>query len=416
MAKKFKEMSLGQRIFRVAAGFEIAVVCLSLLFLLTFFGTIEQRWFGLWTTIHKYFDYNSVFVLPTRGDGKVIFPPLPGAYWVIVVLSFNMFLGGIVRARKGWRKAGVLVSHFAILFMLVAGAVSSVYKEEGNMRVLQGEKSDYAQKLFKHDIEVFAFDEEGDREEPAIIRSKSIKALGKKGELEVSFEKFDFKLEIDRYLPYSELALDSLTTQRPNNEEVVDGFFLVKVEKDTKTEERNMPGCYVSIKDENDDLIQRLVLWAGNPYPVTFNYEGKRYGVTYLMEIWPMPFEVELHKTFGENHPGTEIPSWFQSNIVKVDGSNRADYEIVMNEPARHGGYTLYQAGFTRAAEGETPSSTFAVVNNPSDKWPEYALWASAAGLLFHFMAMLVRFIGGSSKKGRSQAPVPEKPSIYQKS
>ncbi|HCN80488.1 MAG TPA: hypothetical protein DIS80_05105, partial [Verrucomicrobiales bacterium] len=77
MAKKFKEMSLGQRIFRIAAGFEIAVVCLSLLFLLTFFGTIEQRWFGLWTTIHKYFDYNSVFVLPTRGDGKVIFPPLP---------------------------------------------------------------------------------------------------------------------------------------------------------------------------------------------------------------------------------------------------------------------------------------------------------------------------------------------------
>ena len=29
MAKKFKEMSLGQRIFRIAAGFEIAVVCLS---------------------------------------------------------------------------------------------------------------------------------------------------------------------------------------------------------------------------------------------------------------------------------------------------------------------------------------------------------------------------------------------------
>ena len=193
---------------------------------------------------------------------------------MIVVLSFNMFLGGIVRARKGWRKAGVLVSHFAILFMLVAGAVSSVYKEEGNMRVLQGEKSDYAQKLFKHDIEVFAFDEEGGREEPAIIRSKSIKALGKEGELEASFEKFDFKLEIDRYLPYSELALDSLTTQRPNNEEVVDGFFLVKVEKDTKTEERNMPGCYVSIKDENDDLIQRLVLWAGNPYPVTLIMRG----------------------------------------------------------------------------------------------------------------------------------------------
>jgi hypothetical protein len=410
MAKKFKDMSFGQRIWRIASGYEIAVACLSLLFLLTFFGTIEQRWFGLWTTIHKYFDYDSVFVQPMNADQKLIFFPLPGAYWVIVVLSINMFLGGIIRARKGWRKAGVLVSHFAILFMLVAGAVSSLYKEEGNMRVLQGEKSDYAQKLFKHDIEVFAFDEEGEREEPAIVRSKNIKALGNKGQLEATFEKFDFKMEIDKYLPYSELALDSPTSRPPNGEEVVDGFFLVEVDKDVKTEERNTPGCYVSIKDENDNLIQRLVLWAGNPYPVTFNHEGKRYGVTYLMEIWPMPFEVELHKTFGENHPGTEIPRWFQSDITKVDGSNRTEYEIVMNEPARHGGYTLYQAGFTRAAEGETPSSTFAVVNNPSDKWPEYALWASAAGLLFHFMYMLIRFLDGSSKSRRASKPASNQP------
>ena len=410
MAKKFTDMSFGQRIWRIASGYEIAVACLSLLFLLTFFGTIEQRWFGLWTTIHKYFDYDSVFVQPMNADQKLIFFPLPGAYWVIVVLSVNMFLGGIIRARKGWKKAGVLVSHFAILFMLVAGAVSSLYKEEGNMRVLQGEKSDYAQKLFKHDIEVFAFNEGGEREKPAIVRSENIKAIGNKGQLEATFEKFDFKMEIDKYLPYSELALDSPTSRPPNGEEVVDGFFLAEVDKDVKTEERNTPGCYVSIKDDDDSVIQRLVLWAGNPYPVTFNHEGKRYGVTYLMEIWPMPFEVELHKTFGENHPGTEIPRWFQSDITKVDGSNRTEYEIVMNEPARHGGYTLYQAGFTRAAEGETPSSTFAVVNNPSDKWPEYALWASATGLLFHFMYMLIRFLDGSSKSRRGSKPTSNQP------
>jgi hypothetical protein len=35
--------SLGQKIWRVISGFEIAVVCLGLLFLLTFFGTIEQN-------------------------------------------------------------------------------------------------------------------------------------------------------------------------------------------------------------------------------------------------------------------------------------------------------------------------------------------------------------------------------------
>jgi len=149
--------SLAARIFRILAGYEIAVICLSLLFLLTFFGTIEQKWFGLWATIHKYFDISSLIVLPTLGNGKAIFLPLPGAYWVIVVLGINMLCGAIIRARKGWKKFGVLLSHCSILFMLIAGAVSSVSKEEGHMRVLQGEKSDYAQKLFKHDIEIFQY-------------------------------------------------------------------------------------------------------------------------------------------------------------------------------------------------------------------------------------------------------------------
>ncbi len=402
MSDSKKEISLGKRVFRILSGYEIAVVCLSLLFILTFFGTIEQKWFGLWSTIHKYFDIKSLYVLPTRGDGKPIFFPLPGAYWVIVVLGINMLCGAIIRARKGWKKFGVLLSHCAILFMLFAGAVSSVTKEEGHMRILQGEKSDYAQKLFKHEIEIFKYDENGDREPPAIVRSKHIKSLGPKKKLNATFEKFDFTLQVDHFLPVAELALASPSSPAPDGVEVVDGFFLVETEKNIQQEEANLPGCYVTVKDESGGTIQRLVLWAGNPYPVSFTHGGQRYGVTYLMEVWPMPFMVDLHRTFGEDHPGTNIPRWFQSDITKIDGDDgeqREDYKIVMNEPARHGGYTLYQAGYTKAAEGETPSSTFAVVKNPSDKWPEYALYASTIGLLIHFITMLFRFAGGSRPK-----------------
>ena len=391
--------SLGGRIFRILSGYEIAVTCLSLLFILTFFGTIEQQWSGLWTTIHKYFDIESLYVIPTNGHGKIIFFPLPGAYWVIVVLGINMLCGAIIRARKGWKKFGVLLSHCSILFMLVAGAVSSVSKEEGQMRILQGERSDYAQKLFKHDIEIFKYDKKGDREAPAIVRSEHIKPLGKKDKLAVSFEKFDFTAEINGYLPIAELAIDSPKNPARDGLEVIDGFYIVEAEKDIKNEAMNMPGCYLSVKDKEGNTIQRLVLWAGNPYPVSFTHGGVRYGVTYLMEVWPMPFIVDLHKTLGEYHPNTQIPRWFQSNITKIDGPSREDYEIVMNEPARHDGYTLYQAGYSPAAEGQTPSSTFAIVNNPSDKWPEYALYASTIGLLIHFLIMLTRFAGSSRPK-----------------
>lgn len=392
-----KKISWGVRIFRFFASFQLAVVCLSLLFLLTFFGTIEQKWNGLYGTIQKYFDLDSFIVVPTLASGKVIPIILPGAYWVIVVLSINMFLGGLLKARKGWKKAGTLVSHFAILFMLIAGAVSSVSKEEGKMIVYQGKKSDYAQMYHDFDIEVFRYDEKGDREAPAIIDSKFLADLEPKHKLQAVFEKFDFSFQVDSYQKVSELALAGPDSNPRDNEEIVDGFFIAKAEKNVKEEGMNMPGCYVTVKDKGGKDLQRLILWGGNPFPVSFSYEGSRYGVCLLRKIWPMPFEVELHKTVGEYHPNTQIPRWFQSDITKVFDGEREEYTIVMNEPARHGGYTIFQADW--ADNGDTPYSGFAIVKNPSDKWPEYALYIATVGLLFHFLFMLWRFAGGSSRK-----------------
>ncbi len=412
-----KNLTLGQKIFRILSGYEIAIICLILLFLLTFFGTIEQKWFGLWGTIDKYFDLKSIFVIPTNSVGKWIFIPLPGAYWVIVLLSINMLFGGIIRARKGWRKIGVLISHFAILFMLIAGAVSSLYKEEGHMTVTEGRTSDFAVKLFKHNIEIFAFDENGDRQKPAIIPAKELKSLGPKESLTATFENLPFSITIEGNQPHCIIA--SSKNQPPKyNEPVVDGFYIQKTEKDVKTEEFNHPGCYATVKDSEGNLIQKLILGhyhvrteKGHILPVvarvSFTHKGVRYGLSYDLAVWPMPFSVELHKAIGENHPNTNIPRWFESQITKVDGSEREDHQIFMNNPARHGGYTLYQAGFTKAVKGAPQKSTFAIVNNPSDRWPEIALWVSFAGLTFHFILSLVRFINRSSKNHKTNTPPP---------
>ena len=125
--------------------------------------------------------------------------------------------------------------------------------------------------------------------------------------------------------------------------------------------------------------------------------DGTRYGIQMTREIWPMPYEVELHKTVGEYYPGTRKARWFQSDVTKVTDGSREDYAIVMNEPMRHGGFTLYQARWD-APQGR-PFSGFAIVNNPSDKWPEWALYISTIALGFHFLFMLVRYSSGSRRK-----------------
>ena len=161
-----------------------------------------------------------------------------------------------------------------------------------------------------------------------------------------------------------------------------------------------MAGCYATVKDKEGNEIQELILWMGNPSPVSFVHNEQRYLVTLTMEIWPMPYEVELHKSVGEYYPGTRKASTFESTITKVANDQREDYKIFMNNPMRHGGFTLFQANWSDT--GGKPFSGFAIVTNPSDKWPEYSLYVATVGLLIHFLLMLFRFAGGSSRSRKS--------------
>lgn len=400
-------MSFPKRLYRILSGFELAVICLSLLFVLTFFGTIEQKWNGLYATTEKYFDLKSFFVVPSLPNGKIIPLPLPGAYWVMVVLGINMFLGGLIRARKGWRKAGVLVSHFAILFMLVAGVVSSLAKREGIMLVFEDEKSDFAQSYHDFDLEVFPYDDNGDRQAPIIVETKELKKLDPEDVLKVELEGLPVNLEIDSYQQYSNIVPAKQITKQ--EAEIVDGFAIIPEERNLKSEELNYPGCYITVTDKAGKPIQRIIVSAanialreGNTVPVTFSYEGVKYGVSLHKKVWPMPFEVDLHKAVGEYHPNTQIPSWFQSNITKVTDRSEEHYKIVMNEPARHGGFTFFQARWSD--QGHKPNSAFAVVKNPSDKWPEWALYVSTIALAVHFIVMLFIYASGSRRKKSTPA------------
>lgn len=388
----------GQIIFRILSGYEIAVACLVLLFLLTFFGTIEQKWIGLYQAIERYFDIGSFFVVPQRGDGKVIFLPLPGAYWVMVVLFVNMTLGGLIRAKKGIKKLGVLISHFSILFMLAAGAVSSVAKEEGLMFVFEGQKADFAQSYHEPTLEIFEYREDGKRGRPYVVDSEDLLSLDQGGSLTVQAGEFPFKARVENFMRSSRLTKSA---------EGIDGYQLLRQERNVE-EELNMAGAHLILLTEGGQELQKLILSVESPFPVSATVEGKRYGFLLTKKVWPMPYTVELHRSIGEYYPGTQKPSWFQSDVTKVDNDGgRESYEIVMNDPMRHGGYTLFQARWNPPAPGQSPSSGFAIVKNPSDQWPKYALVASILGLGFHFILMLFRFGGRGLKTSKQTTENP---------
>ena len=404
-----KGRSVWSRAFRILAGFELATICLLLLFAATYFGTIEQTHVGLYQTLQKYFDMEAIFIIPELKNGKIVPLPLPGTFWVCAVLCVNMTLGGLVRIRKGWKTVGVIIAHFSMIFLMVAGAVSQLSKKEGVMQVYQGDRSDWARSYTEPSIEIYPPGDKGERVKPYVVDSEHFSGLDTDEKLTIRLpEELSFDLVVTGFLRSSDLLQLSRFKEQHKGERVVDGFFLQERPR-VQQEEANLTGCYLTVQDKEGKVLRELILHyngMGFPTPVTAMVEGKRYEFSLTRWIWPMPFEVELDKTMGEYWPGTQAPSWFQSDITKVDldSSQRSQYSIVMNKPMRHEGITLYQATWAPPPKGGRPSSGFAIVQNPSDQWPKWSLYIASFGLMLHFGIKLFRFLSSSLPSKKSDA------------
>ena len=117
------EKSVLEHVFAFFASFGLACVIMTLLTLLTFVGTINMEWMGLYQTSQVYF--YSWFVLRPF--------PMPGGMLLMILLFLNLLCGAIIRARKSWKRPGMLIAHGGMLFLLVAGWVSYQMTREGNL-------------------------------------------------------------------------------------------------------------------------------------------------------------------------------------------------------------------------------------------------------------------------------------------
>ena len=391
--------SIPVRLFRFFSGFGLAVTCLLLLLILTWLSTLEQPAKGLYEVQKRYYDAEAWYVVPEldwlpKINGKPVSLPLPGAYLVSAVLFVNLFLGGILRIRKGWKNIGVIISHFSMISLLIAGFVSHHYSKEGIMAVYQGDTSDFAQSYTEYTIEVAEI-VNGEKEKPYVLPTEHLKNLGADQSRVFEIPELGIELNVSGWMRNSaRVKVDKDDAGKDVIE--VDGWALQWL-KTNPTEELNLAGCHVDVFVEGDqDKTARLVLHGGDPNACTITVDGKIYGLRLMREIWPMPFQVRLDESIGEYYPGTRKPSTFQSDITRIaDGSEQA-FRIKMNEPMRYGGYTLYQARWEDS--GDRPMSGFAIVKNPSDQWPKYSLYISILGLTIHFGMKLGGFVGKSSK------------------
>lgn len=415
---KHNPSSIGQRLFDWLSGFGLATCLLLLMGLLTWLATLEQIYSGLHATLLKYFHWQAWYLIPEI-NGKIVGIPLgdwtipnteldaiplilPGGYWVGALLLVNLTLGGVVRARKGWKHAGNLIAHAGIILMLIAGGVAHHFEERGNMMIRPGSSNDVAEHYTEYAVEVIEVDASGNPQQVHVIRGKHIDDLEGGKSRTFDLKEVPFDLEIAGYLPHA-APVHIHEQAPPRQERVVEGYYLFGTDPEPEAE-RNVAGCYARVHTPDGDTSAPFILSGMAFHPHTVEAEGRLFVIHMRKRLWPMPFTIRLDEFSAEFHPGTRRPAKFVSEVTRIEDGNEVPITIQMNEPLRHEGLTFYQASYGPQGGGpeEELFTVLEVVENPADKWPEISLYIVTFGMLVAFIIKLSQFLIGQSRKRSS--------------
>lgn len=370
-------------IVRVLGSFTLASVLFIVLFVLTFFGTLEQAHSSLHDVQKKYFE--SPFFVTEYGV------PLPGAHLVLTILFVNLVVGGMVRMRRTWSRVGIFIIHIGIALLLLSGLIESIFKKDGMMQIWEGASA--AEFVSFYDWDVSVFEElPGGRERVYTIPTENLPEPGETSTFRASG--LPFEVRLSGYLRNCEPRVS------PRGSDSTDGVVLM-ARPPAMEAEQNLPGITATLVTK--DLRREAVLWAFEQAPYVTTIDGRNWAVSLHKRTFSVPFSVALRRFTHEMHPGTSMASSYSSDVTRIENNVAQDIHISMNQPMRYRGYTFYQ---TNWGPQNDPSATrfysvFEVVSNPADRGPLIALIVIATGLLVHMGLKLFNYV---SAEGRRRA------------
>jgi len=369
---------------RVFGSLWLSITLLMLVGLLTWLGTLEQVNTGLFEVQRKYFE--SFYLIHHVGPLAI---PLPGANLVLCLLFVNLVTGGIVKMRKDWSKAGILIAHSGILFLLLSGFIKLYFSEDGHVTLYEDESADFFQSYYRWEI-VITRNAGGGEVQEFVVPQESFADLHGSESITLTSSELPFDVEVSHYMPNCRVL-----PKGPMFEvdvPVVEGMYL-RPQSLFAEAEANTAGAYVAVVGAGER--QEGLVWGLEEDPWTVDFQGAEWAVGLRKERYPMPFTVALDKFTKEDHPRMSMPRVFASDVTVVkDGASRT-VRISMNEPLRDDGLVLYQAswGPSNARPGDPLFSTLSVVRNPADQYPLYACIVISIGLIFHFSRTLTKYI-----------------------
>ncbi len=364
---------------------QLTVVLLFLSLVLVFVATLAQVELGIWAVQEKYF--RAFFVYWQAPGGGLAFPIFPGGYLIGGLLFINLIAAHAYRFKLGWKKSGIFLTHFGLIFLLVGELLSGLWQEDFHMRLDEGQTSNYSESPLLNELAII--DTTDSKTDDVIaIPEKLLKRAAP-----IQHPKLPFRVVTRTYYPNAEIRMRN-QVQNPSPALATNGLgtdIAVTPRPMTyRPNEANTPAAAIELIGTDGTLGTWLVstMLAG---PQTFAHEGKTWSLVFRSERYYKPFSLTLLKFNHDRYAGTEIPKNFSSRVrlKTADGQTDREVKIYMNNPLRFDGLTFYQAGF----ENNDRTTILQVVRNPSWLLPYIACILMSFGLFIQFGISLAGFI-----------------------
>lgn len=354
----------------------LQLIALSILFILTLWGTLYQVDAGLWASQQRFF-YSWFFLV-----GGLL--PFPGAKLVLTYLFISLCLVMILRLSYRLEKTGIILIHLGLLVLLAGAGFTHLFAVESFLSLREGEGGNLATDPRAWEISVW-------RESPGESNQASIQrkveaidlalltpgrpvVFSNAGLTLIPRSLFANCLAANPVPPTNESALSipaSASAPRP-------AFQPLAFPADPA---QAIPGCEFTL--QGGGKTNQASLWGGQSDATAF---GDR-RILLRRRCHELPVTLALRRFIKEAHPGTSVARRYESRLLMVEKGHAREVDVSMNEPLRFADYTVYQSSFSED-EG-VPVSTFAVVKNGGRAVPYAASFLLFLGMLIHFGAML---------------------------
>lgn len=339
-------------------------------------GTIDQKYNGLYLAQQKYF--SSWFVWGI----------FPGGRLAMTIVFFNLAAKLILRSPIRFNRIGTLITHGGMLLLLLGGFFTAYFSNEGSMPIPEGQISSYYQDY--HELE-FAVTDKSPEDHDAVVAFSSEHV--KEGAV-ISDPDFPFTITVETFHRNVDIV-----RREPEVKDGVFGFAqrFQFVPKTLENEfAQNMAGMVLKIEGLDDGADGTYMVFQFMQVPQMVRAGGKDYVIDLRNKRYQLPFAVELTEFTKKVYPGTTKASHYSSLVNVIEGGNKREVLISMNEPLRNLDFTFYQASFIEGVAEDT--TVLAVVQNAGRNFPYISSIIMAIGLFIHLLIQVPKLLKRSKK------------------